>query len=725
MPALGLVLVLAGCAGSGTAGRDDSANVVIDLVATFPLAESRSGSLTDLSAVDEDQLRDAGFGSRDGRLLGIGTRSRTEFYSAAPRPRQLTVQFDPNGWYRRLDPQVTIALNGTEITVLHRSDMREAHVIDLSADVVRAGINNITLIYGSARTADTEVDRPRGVLLQLALDAQAPVASASLLDMASSPRLRLPAGSRLEYFADIPAGSSLRLGEFEADDGGVALGIEFDQDGQETQAVIAVPGASAGDVPIELPTGPTRIALAVVPAEGSASAGGGIVIGDARIVHNASAALQGAGAPTPGIAAASPNVVIYLIDTLRADHLGLYGYGRPTSPNLDRFAEDAIVFETMQAQSSWTKPVVASIMTGLLPQQHGVQGREDNLAPDARSLASVLRLAGYATHAIGTNSTVFSDFNFDVGFNEFVELGERPTEEVHQLSDEVNRHFFDWLETRPAERPFFAFLHTTDPHEPYAPREPFRELLAADVLDPTITKGSSARRALEADPSLDLERVARDMARLYDAEIAFNDSQFGVLVDRLKVDGLYDSSLIIVLSDHGDEFLEHDGWSHGGTLYQEVLHVPLIVKLPEQARAGERVLGRAQHVDVFPTVMHVAGLDFGVDGPGLSLLDLDPAAVGRRPAISHLTLLPALQESVVVDALKLIRRAPPGLAVRTQLFDLADPGESQRVTRAITQAFLTSLLKEAALSGRAGSGGQLILDPEMTEQLRALGYIQD
>lgn len=420
-------------------------------------------------------------------------------------------------------------------------------------------------------------------------------------------------------------------------------------------------------------------------------------------------------------------MLIYLIDTLRADHLGIYGYDRATSPFLDAFAADTIVFDAAQAQSSWTKPVVASIMTGLLPQAHGVQGREDKIAPGARTLAGILQLAGYATYAVSTNSTVFSDFNFDIGFHEFVELGERPVEEVHQFSDAVNSVFFEWIAARPSGRPFFAFLHTTDPHEPYTPREPYRGALANDVLNPAITKGPSARRALAADPTMDVEQLRRDMEHLYDAEIAFNDAQFGVLVERLEAAGLYDSLLIIVLSDHGEEFQEHRGWSHGTTLYQEVVHVPLLVKLPGQARAGERVAQIAQHIDIFPTVMQVVGLDYSIAGSGVSLLDLPDLEIAqRRPAVSHLAHTDALTESVRVGAAKLIRRVRPDGVTWTRLFDLAeDPAETMGLARPVTEGLLRTILKRATLAENSSSSGKLILDPEMTERLRALGYIQD
>jgi len=725
---LALAVAGAACGPTGpsptSAGARGDTAIVLDLLVAFPLSEAaRETGLTNLTRLDPPRLREQGFVRRDKGLLGIGDESWVEFYSATGRARELTLEVQLAGWYRQLAARIEIFANGNRVAVLKRPDLQTSQRVALAAEVLRRGTNRIALRYESRD--EVTVDRPRVTFAELSLDETGDV---TVIDTATGARLRLPAGARQEYFAYIPAGASLALegiDVFGAIDEDLALAVEITREGSagSQRETVRADEMAPVTIPIEGPSGATRIALVATPRSGRPTPSAGLELDRAQVVAPA----QHLETRTVMAPAAAPNVLIYLIDTLRADHLGLYGYDRPTSPSLDAFAADAIVFDDAQAQSSWTKPVVASMMTGLLPQQHGVQRREDYVAPDARTLAGILQLAGYATYSVSTNSTVFSDFNFDIGFHEFVELGERSTPEAHQLSDVVNSRFFEWLDERPSGRPFFAFLHTTDPHEPYVPREPYRGAFASDVLDPTITKGPSARRALAADPTMDAERLRRDMSHLYDAEIAFNDAQFGVLVERLKAAGLYDSSLIVVLSDHGEEFFEHGAWSHGLTLYQEVMHIPLLVKLPNQERAGERVAEIAQHVDLLPTVMQVAGLDYAVAGPGVSLLDLpDLETAERRPAVSHLALTPTLTESVRVGAAKLIRRARPDGVVRTMVFDLAaDPAETLLLSRPVTQGFLTTILKRAALTGSVGSGGQLILDPEMTERLRALGYIQN
>jgi arylsulfatase A-like enzyme len=727
-------LLTAGAAACGVSERAesdrraDAASVAFDLLATQALAVSRiETGLTDVEQLDAGQLRTRGFLQADKGLTGFGEESWLEFYSPTGRARELTLEAEILGWYRRLGGRLEVYVNDVPIVTLSRRDLRARQQISIPAGAVRAGANRLIIQYDSREP--TEETRGRVRYATLALDEALPSEEPVLVSDETGTALRLPTGVRQEFFADTAPGARLELAGIRSYglDDDVVLAVEVARaDGTDPYQEILRPGDhSDRSIEIAGTHGPTRIALTALLLSDSGDAGAGIELSRAELT--APSQETSASAP-PSPPAAPPNVLIYLIDTLRADHLGVYGYERPTSPNIDAFARDAIVFDAAQAQSSWTKPTVTSMMTGLLPQAHGVQGREDYLAPDARTIASILQLAGYATYAVSTNSTVFADFNFDVGFHEFVELGERPTEEVHQLSDVVNATFFEWLDDRPATRPFFAFLHTTDPHEPYVPREPHRGLLAGDVQDPSISKGPSARRALNADPSLDPQRLKRDMEHLYDAEIAFNDAQFGLLVERLRAEGLYDSTLIIVLSDHGDEFLEHGGWSHGSNLHQEVVHVPLLVKLPDQARGGERIAAIAQHIDLLPTVMQVAGLDFEAGGDGISLLELaESPRAERRPAIAHLALTPALHESVRLGSEKFIRVLPPAGPSRSAMYDLAaDPGELTNVDRPVTAGLLESILKRAALTGGGGrsSAGKLILDPEMTERLRALGYIQ-
>ena len=424
-----------------------------------------------------------------------------------------------------------------------------------------------------------------------------------------------------------------------------------------------------------------------------------------------------------------PNVLVYLIDTLRADHPGAYGYGLDTSPNLDALARDGILFTHSLAQSSWTRSSVASIFTGLHPRSHNVNGRTDKLSPRALTLASLLSVNGYQTAGIITNGNVSRNFGFELGFETYVHLRERRTHEIHVLSDVLNERAFSWLESRDTERPFFLYLHAVDPHDPYTPRSPFRERFVASQQYPNFVALRALFRA-PIDPD-DAPAISSELQALYDAEIAFNDYQFGLLVQWLKDHGLYDSTVLLLVSDHGEEFQDHGGWGHGNTLYREQLEVPLIIKLPGQAHAGQIVDRTAQHVDLMPTILSLLALPIPPEVQGQSLW---PAIASSRAdthswSTSYLALDGRTMEGFQTGGHKLIRYLTPHQTTfRVDVFDLeADPAELSDVasSRAVLRGYLlSSLRRQVQQQPPLLSADEAVLDAELEERLRALGYIR-
>jgi arylsulfatase A-like enzyme len=420
-----------------------------------------------------------------------------------------------------------------------------------------------------------------------------------------------------------------------------------------------------------------------------------------------------------------------MIDTLRADHLGSYGYEKSTSPNLDELARDSITFDNFYAQSSWTRPSVASVMTGVHPRSHGVHGRNDALSADALTLPVLLQAAGYETVGFTTNGNIESGFGFGGGYDEYVHIREQRTVEIHQMSDVLNEEAFGYLERRDEARPFFLYLHATDPHAPYTPRSPFRERFITDRVYPDVIKPS----VLRDRPDVDRDVIAEEFLALYDAEIAFNDHHFGILIRRLKELGLYESTLIVVMSDHGEEFNDHGVWEHGRNLYQEQLAVPFILKLPGQAMAGTRVAAHVQHVDVLPGLLDLLGLPTPDEVQGSSFVPmLAPGAesrIGRAGvhAVAHLDLDGRRRDSVVFDSFKMIRSLPSRWTRHgTEFFDLAaDPREQEQIRTAhpVMAGYLLSRLRaldrELPLVLVPGHSSP---DAELEERLRALGYIQ-
>jgi arylsulfatase A-like enzyme len=297
----------------------------------------------------------------------------------------------------------------------------------------------------------------------------------------------------------------------------------------------------------------------------------------------------------------APLFILYLVDTLRADHTTPYGYARDTTPELAAFAEDAVVFEQAIAQASWTKPSVASILTSQLPGRHRAVQLRDTLDSGHTTLGEMLQAKGFATGAAVANSVIYGqNTNFEQGFDFFAGLhgpGDRPSKAVD--ADVVVDAALGFLDARRGF-PRFLYVHTMDPHVPYGSPPPFDR-----KFGPPPAEGRAA-----ADPRSDYqEPLDRDrIIAQYDGAIAFGDREFGRFVRELKARGLYDRATIVFVADHGEEFLDHGQWTHGKTVFDELIRVPLIVKFPDGKGAGTRVGRQVQAVDILPTALFALGL---------------------------------------------------------------------------------------------------------------------
>jgi arylsulfatase A-like enzyme len=302
-----------------------------------------------------------------------------------------------------------------------------------------------------------------------------------------------------------------------------------------------------------------------------------------------------------------------LVDTLRPDRLSLFGHNRKTSPRLERFAEDAVVFEEAYAPSGWTKPSVATILTGLNPSRHGAVTRANRLPPEVVTLGELLTKLGYQTAAMVSNPNVIATFGFDQGFEHFYDVG---SEKQETRADEINEVVFKHMEEYP-QAPFFYYIHTLDPHGPYDPPPPYNKMFT-DNPAPFMCP-------FKMTPNTPEQEVKHAWDK-YDAEIAFNDEQFGALMDRLKAEGLYDDALIVFLADHGEEVLDHDGGGHGHTLYQELVRVPMVIKFPGNVYAGRRIRSRATLLDILPTILLYLKEDLPENIEGIDLFAVAKAA---------------------------------------------------------------------------------------------------
>ena len=317
-----------------------------------------------------------------------------------------------------------------------------------------------------------------------------------------------------------------------------------------------------------------------------------------------------------------PNVVVLLIDSLRADHLGCYGYDRDTSPNIDALARESLLFAQASAQSSWTKPSIPTLFTSLYPIQHRVYegerrtasgGREsDVLADDFTTLAELFRNAGYATAAFVHNAQLPADHGFDQGFDVY----------THGKMDaaEINRRFLEFADGG-SKRPFLAYLHYLDVHWPFQPEEPFRSRFPGAANGEIFERESwRGLRDRINDGTLQVSEGAREQLRaLHDAGIAELDWRIGELLEALEQRSLTDRTIILLTSDHGEELFDHGRVGHGRTLFSEVIEIPLMIRLPGRTRSG-RIESPARLVDVLPTLLDAAGIETPAGLEGESLL---------------------------------------------------------------------------------------------------------
>jgi arylsulfatase A-like enzyme len=444
-------------------------------------------------------------------------------------------------------------------------------------------------------------------------------------------------------------------------------------------------------------------------------------------------------AAAPGV----PNMVLLMVDTLRADHLSVYGYTANKTPHIDALAADSVRCAKAFSQASWTRPSVATIFSGLYPSSHGAIHKSDVLPDRVETVAEGLSKAGYYTVGFPNNINVTAAFNFNQGFAEFHYLApdlffwaDEPAAQLtlynglrlvrerffarkvnvynyYQPGEVVSGKGIEWLDTPAAKQgPFFLYLHYMDPHDPYFVH-PYDGVGYARVANP--------------NPPPD---VAEKYRALYDGEITYLDAQIGRLVDDLKRRGIYDNTLIVLTADHGEEFHEHGGWWHGTTLYDEQIHIPLIIKPGSAGKGGRVIDDLCMSLDIAPTLLRAAGT---APPPVMQghVLPLDGSTpIAREHVFSEEDLEGNALQAIRTQTTKYItanKGNPRGLPEK-ELFDVAsDPGETKNL--ASTQ--MTELQQMEAALGRAfleakahaGAGGTTDVDSVTKERLRALGYL--
>lgn len=418
-----------------------------------------------------------------------------------------------------------------------------------------------------------------------------------------------------------------------------------------------------------------------------------------------------------------PNIVLILVDTLRADHLGSYGYHRPTSPNLDRFAAENLKFSRAIAASPWTSPSVASIFSGLYPSAHGVadhtgKGKSNQisryasvLSDEILTLAEALQSSGYATSAVIGNPWISESLGFAQGFDHFVTLNRRPAAEVSVAGLEL---------IAKASEPYFLYLHYMDPHEPY--RIAQSETTLAGGIDPPW--GWSYPKDV-------LPEIAK-----YDRAIRSLDAEIGALFGALQKQGSWLETVVVFVGDHGQQFREHGAHGHGYTVHTEETHVPLFIKAPGLSGEVETTVST---IDLYATLLDFANLEIPKRVQALSLRDdtgIEERA--RRGTLSEGIFRrrgPNRKAFVSATGLRLVLDFPEVAAGTREAFTqhqslagiydpVSDPFE-QRNLRAHpdTESLLRSFYQLYESSERSAVvSDRVLLDDQTRKQLEALGY---
>jgi len=427
-----------------------------------------------------------------------------------------------------------------------------------------------------------------------------------------------------------------------------------------------------------------------------------------------------------------PLTLLITLDTTRADHLGCYGYERPTSPNLDRLAADSMVYERAIAPGTWTLTSHASLFTGKFVSSHGArmdpqrglplslgvcgpskilqQLRASTISPHEQTLASILHDAGFVTGAIVGGPWMKTEFGLQLGFDHYDDQNIEPS--IGRLAEDVTSKALQWL-SRPEVRHRFLFLNYFDPHYPLVPPEEF--------MAKFLPEGEVAPNGADGKLS---DRQMRD---LYDAEILYTDAQLGRLLDGLQQLGLYEDAWIVVTADHGDSHGEHEVYEHGRTPYQEVVHIPLIVKTPGAATTG-RSAKWIQLTDVLPMLLD--GLQIS---PPAGIQGRSPPDIGHPIVIeSHTIDLPGTMFGhqpghwlclIEPDGTKAIWNSEG----HHMLFDLnSDPHEEHNLIDEHTEKFmaLSKRLQNylADLPRPAEVDSPTAIKPETLKALKSLGY---
>lgn len=607
-------------------------------------------------------------------------------------------------------------------------------VVEVPAEHVRAGENYLLLRGTERRTVDDEEvsfevaelhitrgERPAGW--------EAPRRLRRAITVGGQERdaLRIPAGARLSWYLEVPAEATLTL-THGAPTAGARLAIEATPEGgRATELYRSELGPRWAAASASLASLAGEIVRVDVTAEG-----GDVALSDLRVVTPPVALPRLGSEDAPH----ARNVVVLTIDTMRASKLKPYNRrSRVATPAIDRLAAEGTLFERAQSPENWTKPAVASILTSLFPATHGAKNDASRLPHSALTLGEIYQEHGFATASFLANGYVSRAFGFDQGWDHYTNyIRERKNTNASNVFGEAA----DWIEAHKDER-FFVYIQTIDPHVPYDPPDDILRIYDPRTDYDGIVQNRRTHLLLE-DAKKRPPRVTfteSDVIRLealYDGEVDYHDRHLARFLAKLEDLGVLDDTIFVVTSDHGEEFNDHGSWGHGHSIFQELLHVPYIVRYPRLVRAGARVPHVVSTMSIAPTVLQATGHEVPDVFEGRSALRFLRGANEPGPWVAF---------SDFQENRRVIRAGDWKLVLRSSLtyvlFDLArDPREqhevdprqhpiAMRYLRVLSGQLLGASDRSQWLTGGAGPARVQAETTEMTlelcQQLVALGYM--
>ncbi len=725
-----------------SAGEASNAVVHLDLIESAHMADvDHEGLYVDFGTPAQNKYTvggwRSGWGSQgsdgDTTYANVGRRARIYFYSDDDGPLHVRLRIRPKG-----TGSMSPYINNEQLqAVFFEGEDWQTIDLQLPAEHTKVGENYFLLAFGGVANIGGEdvsvqissmrvtqgTDAPSG-------DFEAPAwgTTVSQVALSGDTRNALAYGSptRFTYYAEVPANGALsfNVGQ-EGNAGGTGRVFVQPEGGQRTKVWEGALTSSWAEQNVDLSAFAGKVVQLTLEGEGGQ---GRVAWADARLITAAEEA--------PEIEPAQ-NVVVVLVDTLRASKLRPWNREtRVQTPVLNELAENSALFERGISTENWTKPAVASILTGLHPIDHMARTQSAVLSDSALMISEHMKANGLATGGFIANGYISDRFGFDQGWDRYKNFIR--DENASSEAEVVFREAADWAIEHKDER-FFLYVHTIDPHVPYDPEDEFVSMYDSRAhyegqVRPRMT-GELLAGAKSNEPTVRFTQS--DIIRLealHDGEITQHDRHMGTFINRLKEAGIWENTVFVFVADHGEEFNEHGKWGHGHSIYEELIHVPLLVHRPG-AIPARRIPTTVSTMDIGPTVLELAGLP---PMPNVAAQSLVPLIYGQNRAMPEMAMSEFLDERRVITAgrWKWIVRGN----LRHTMFDLQeDPGEQNqlkiddhpiagRYLRVHQGQFLGSTnrgqwMQSEQQAGPDLSAGEVQMDAELQQQLRELGYL--